>query len=148
MQISLDEIVSIEEYGEIETVDITVSGDNLFFANGILTHNSGYNNSDVSLTDTSESFGLPATADFMFAAVRTEDLDELGQIMCIQLKSRYGDVGYLKKFVIGVDIKKFLLFDVENSAQEDLVNAGPAFDNSKFGENMKAEKVKYDFNFD
>ncbi len=115
------------------------------------TTRGGFNNSDVSMTDTSESFGLPATADFMFAMVRTEELDALGQIMIIQLKSRYGDVGYYRKFVIGVDIKKFTLYDVEESAQEDLVDSGskddkPVFDSSKFGDGMKAES--FDFNFD
>jgi len=71
------------------------------------TNRGGANNSDVSITDTSESFGLPMTLDFLFAMVRTEELDELGQLLCIQLKSRYGDINYHRKFVVGVDIKKF-----------------------------------------
>jgi replicative DNA helicase len=110
------------------------------------TNRGGANNSDISVTDTSESFGLPMTLDYLFAMIRTEELDELGQIMCIQLKSRYGDINYKRKFVIGVDIKKFMLYDVENIAQEDLVDNGPAFDNSKFGAGMKAEKG-FDFDF-
>jgi len=110
------------------------------------TNRGGANNSDVSITDTSESFGLPMTLDFLFAMVRTEELDELGQLLCIQLKSRYGDINYHRKFVVGVDIKKFMLYDVEESTQDDVVDDRPAFDNSKFGGAMKAEK--YEFNFD
>lgn len=105
------------------------------------TNRGGANNSDVSITDTSESFGLPMSLDFMFAIVRTEELDELGQLMIIQLKSRYGDINYMRKFVVGVDIKKFKLFDIEDSAQEDLVDTGPAFDKTPSG------KVLYDFDF-
>lgn len=125
-----DSITSIEFMEEAELMDISVSGDNLFFANGILTKN---------------SFGLPMTLDFLFAIVRTEELDKLGQLLCIQLKSRYGDINYKRKFVVGVDIKKFTLFDVEQSAQDDVVQDNPAFDNSKFGGAMKAEKYEFDF---
>ena len=88
------------------------------------TTRSGYSNSDVDLTDTSESFGLPATADFMFALIRTENLDELGQIMVKQLKNRYSDPTKNKRFVIGVDISKFKLYDVEASAQVDIADSG------------------------
>jgi replicative DNA helicase len=110
------------------------------------TNRGGFDNSDVSLTDTSESFGLPMTVDFMFAMVRTEELDELGQVMCIQLKSRYNNVSFYRKFVVGVDITMFKLFDVDQVAQNDVVDDKPSFDRSKFGEGMRAEK--YDFNFE
>ena len=82
------------------------------------TTRSGFSNSDVDLTDTSESFGLPATADFMFALISTEELEQLNQIMVKQLKNRYGDPGANKKFVVGVDKAKMRLYDVESNAQQ------------------------------
>ena len=81
------------------------------------TTRSGYSNSDVGLEDTSESFGLPATADLMFALISNEELDGLGQIMVKQLKNRYNDPGSNKRFVVGVDRSKMKLYDVEQSAQ-------------------------------
>lgn len=78
----------------------------------------GQNDSDIDLTNTAESFGLPATADFMFAVIRTEELDQLKQLMCKQLKSRYGNKGYYEKFVIGVDVDRQKLYDVEDEAQD------------------------------
>jgi len=103
------------------------------------TTRSGYSNSDVGLEDTSESFGLPATADFMFALISTEELQDLNQMMVKQLKNRYADPSYYKRFVIGVDRAKMRLYDVEQSAQEDIVDDGPAFDKSKFGERAKED---------
>jgi replicative DNA helicase len=88
------------------------------------TTRSGYSNSDVGLEDTSESFGLPATADFMFALISTEELEQLNQIMVKQLKNRYGDPNMNKKFVIGVDRAKMRLYDAEASAQTDLIDSG------------------------
>jgi replicative DNA helicase len=87
------------------------------------TTRSGFSNSDVDLTDTSESFGLPATADFMFALINTEELEQLNQIMVKQLKNRYNDPSANKKFVIGVDRAKMKLYDVEDSAQS-IVDSG------------------------
>lgn len=101
-----DEIVYIEEVGDKETIDISVSGDNLFYCNGILTKN---------------SFGLPATADLMFAIVSNEQLAELGQYMVKQLKNRYNDVNTNKRFVIGVDKSKMRLYNLESSAQNGIV---------------------------
>jgi hypothetical protein len=124
MQIDLDEIISIKKIGKKETVDITVSGDNLFFANDILTHNSGFSSSDVEITDTSESFGLPATADFLVALISTEELEGLNQIMIKQLKNRYGDKSINKRFVVGIDRAKMRLYDVEQSAQNDILDSG------------------------
>ena len=88
------------------------------------TTRSGYGSSDVDLTDTSESFGLPATADLMFALISTEELEGLGQIMVKQLKNRYNDPTYNRRFVIGVDRTKMRLYDCEQQAQDDLLDSG------------------------
>ena len=88
------------------------------------TTRSGFTNSDPGLEDTSESFGLPATADFMFALISTEELEQLNQIMVKQLKNRYGDPNNYKRFVIGIDRSKMRLYDVEQSAQVDITDAG------------------------
>ena len=88
------------------------------------TTRSGYGNSDVELTDTSESFGLPATADLMFALISTEELEQLGQIMVKQLKNRYNDPTINKRFVIGIDRAKMRLYDCEQKAQENILDAG------------------------
>jgi len=105
------------------------------------TTRGGYDNTDVDLTDTSESFGLPATVDFMFALISTEELQNLNQIMVKQLKNRYNDPSYYKRFVIGVDRSRMKLFDVEESAQKNISDSGqddgPVFDKSSFGNRMK-----------
>jgi hypothetical protein len=88
------------------------------------TTRSGFVSSDVGLEDTSESFGLPATADFMFALISTEELESLGQIMVKQLKNRYNDPTQNKRFVVGIDRSKMKLFDVEASAQVDIIDSG------------------------
>jgi replicative DNA helicase len=88
------------------------------------TTRGGFGNTDVELTDTSESFGLPATADMMFALIATEELENLNQIMVKQLKNRYADPGYYKRFVIGVDRSRMKLYDVEESAQKDISDSG------------------------
>jgi len=96
------------------------------------TTRSGYSNSDVGLEDTAESFGLPATADFMFALVTSEELEELNQIMVKQLKNRYNDPGLHRRFVVGVDRSKMRLYDVEQSAQDELMDDKPVMDKGKF----------------
>ncbi len=88
------------------------------------TTRSGYSNTDVELTDTSESFGLPATADFMFALISTEELEQLNQLMVKQLKNRYSDPSSNKRFMIGVDRKKMRLYDLEVSAQANIDDSG------------------------
>jgi len=88
------------------------------------TTRSGFGSSDVELTDTSESFGLPATADLMFALISTEDLEGLGQILVKQLKNRYNDPTIHKRFVIGIDRAKMRLYDCEQSAQDDILDNG------------------------
>jgi hypothetical protein len=87
----------------------------------------------VDLTDTSESFGLPATADSMFALINSEELEALSQLMVKQLKNRYTDPSRYKRFVIGVDRSKMRLYDVDESAQ-DLMDDKPVMDKSEFGE--------------
>ena len=86
------------------------------------TTRSGYGSSDVDLTDTSESFGLPATADLMFALISTEELEALNQIMVKQLKNRYNDPTIFKRFVVGVDRAKMRLYDCEQKAQDDIID--------------------------
>ena len=110
------------------------------------TNRTGYVSTDVGLEDTSESFGLPATADFMFALISTEEMQELEQVMVKQLKNRYNDPTYHKRFVLGVDRAKMRLYDCEQSAQNELVDIGPVMDQSKSGERInseKAEQLKY-----
>lgn len=109
------------------------------------TTRAGYSSSDVGLEDTSESFGLPATADFMFALVSTEELEKLGQIMVKQLKNRYNDPTSNKRFVIGIDRSRMKLYDVEDSAQTLIEDTGPAFDASSTGQRLAAEKNFNDF---
>ena len=88
------------------------------------TTRSGFGSSDVELTDTSESFGLPATADLMFALISTEELEGLGQILVKQLKNRYNDPTIHKRFVVGIDRAKMRLYDCEQSAQDDILDNG------------------------
>lgn len=110
------------------------------------TTRSGYSNSDVGLEDTSESFGLPATADFMFALTTSEELEELGQIMVKQLKNRYNDPSTNRRFVLGVDRSKMRLYDVEQSAQDDILD-GPVMDKTEFGQQdyeRNRKKPKFD----
>ena len=103
------------------------------------TTRSGYGNSDVGLEDTSESFGLPATADFMFALISSEELEQLGQLMVKQLKNRWGSVDNYKRFTVGIDRSKMKLFDAEDSAQDGLVDDVPLMDKSDFGRRMQEE---------
>ena len=88
------------------------------------TTRSGYASSDVDLTDTSESFGLPATADLMFALISTDELQDLGQIMVKQLKNRYNDLAMNRRFVVGIDRSKMRLYDCEQTAQDDILDSG------------------------
>jgi len=106
------------------------------------TTRSGFTSSDIGLEDTSESFGLPATADLMFALIATEELSELNQIMVKQLKSRYSDINKNRRFIIGIDRSKMRLYNVEQNAQQDLLD-GPVFDSTPAGERVKIEK-KFD----
>jgi len=114
------------------------------------TTRSGFTNSDPGLEDTSESFGLPATADFMFALVSNEELDNLGQIMVKQLKNRYSDPNFYKRFVVGIDRSKMRLYDAESSAQLEVMDSGQIDDKplnsfgnreSKFNKSFDGFKV-------
>ena len=109
------------------------------------TTRSWYGSSDVDLTDTSESFGLPATADLMFALISTEDLEGLNQIMVKQLKNRYNDPTVFKRFVVGIDRAKMRLYDCEQSAQEDIVDSGQE---EEYNFKEKPKKSFKDFKFD
>jgi replicative DNA helicase len=110
------------------------------------TTRSGFSNTDVELTDTSESFGLPATVDFMFALISSEELEALNQLLVKQLKNRYGDPAYYKKFVIGVDRSKMKLYNLEAQAQQNISESGqdtgPVFDKSDFGKRIKTEEFE------
>tara|TARA_Y100001956_G_scaffold7306_1_gene6330 strand:+ start:368 stop:1771 length:1404 start_codon:yes stop_codon:yes gene_type:complete len=118
---------------------------NLPIVSATQTTRSGFGSSDVELTDTSESFGLPATADLMFALISTEDLEGLNQIMVKQLKNRYNDPTMNKRFVIGIDRAKMRLYDCEQSAQEDIVDSGK--DEEYNPEENKPKKSFGDFKF-
>ena len=109
------------------------------------TTRSGFASSDVDLTDTSESFGLPATADLMFALISTEDLEGLNQIMVKQLKNRYNDPTIYKRFVIGIDRAKMRLYDCEQKAQDDIVDSGSEEEYNK--EDKVPKKSFAEFNF-
>ena len=137
----LKKILKIEELDEREMVDIEVSGNHLFYANDILTHNSS---SDVELTDTSESFGLPATADLMFALISTEELEGLGQILVKQLKNRYAATDKYKRFVLGIDRSKMRLYDCEQSAQNDILDSGKE---EEYNDERKPKKSFEGFKF-
>lgn len=139
---------SVNSYLYIKSIAEELRGLAVEYALPILTATQttrgGYNNSDVELTDTSESFGLPATADLMLALIRSDELDELNQIMVKQLKNRYADPSNYKRFVVGVDRSKMKLYDCEDSAQHGLADSGqaddtPVFDKSSFGKRQKRE---------
>jgi len=107
----------------------------------------GMGSSDIELTDVSESVGITHTADLMFALISTEELDDMEQVLIKQLKNRYNDLNYYRKFVIGIDKSKMRLYDVEQNAQDDIINAGSkddetlsVFDKSSFGDGLSAEK--------
>ena len=111
------------------------------------TTRSGFTNSDPGLEDTSESFGLPATADFMFALISTEELEQLGQIMVKQLKNRYSDPNTFKRFVVGIDRAKMKLFDAEPDAQTNITDSGQEIPDkpiNTFGNREKRLNSKFD----
>ncbi len=117
---------NVNSYSYIKAIAEELRGlaveSNLPIVSATQTTRSGFGSSDVELTDTSESFGLPATADLMFALISTEELEGLNQILVKQLKNRYNDPTMNKRFVIGIDRSKMRLYDCEQSAQEELVD--------------------------
>ena len=118
---------------------------NLPIVSATQTTRSGYGSSDVDLTDTSESFGLPATADLMFALISTEELEALNQIMVKQLKNRYNDPTMNKRFVVGIDRAKMRLYDCEQAAQEDIIDNGQEEEYNQ--KEQKAKKTFSEFKF-
>ena len=104
------------------------------------TNRSGYSNSDIGLEDTSESFGLPATADLMFALITSEELEGMGQLMVKQLKNRYNDPTSYRRFVVGVDRSKMRLYDIEES-QQTLKDDTPVFDKTPTGKKFEGFKL-------
>jgi replicative DNA helicase len=100
---------------------------------------SGFNNSDPGLEDTAESFGLPATADFMVALITSEELEQFNQIQIKQLKNRYSDATSLRRFNVGIDKSKMRLYNVEQHAQDDINNDVPVFDNTAIGKSVKRD---------
>ena len=118
--------LSVNSYSYIKAIAEELRGlaveFNVPIVSATQTTRSGYGNSDVELTDTSESFGLPATADLMFALISTEELEGLGQIMVKQLKNRYNDPTIYKRFIVGIDRAKMRLYDCEQSAQNDILD--------------------------
>jgi archaellum biogenesis ATPase FlaH len=119
---------SVNSYTLVKSIAEELRGlaveENVPILSATQTTRTGYGNTDVELTDTSESFGLPATVDFMFALISTEDLENMNQLMVKQLKNRYNDPTVNKRFVIGVDRAKMKLYDLENSAQKNISDSG------------------------
>ena len=136
--------VSVNSYSYIKAIAEELRGlaveANVPIVSATQTTRSGYGSSDVDITDTSESFGLPATADLMFALISTEELEQLGQIMVKQLKNRYNDPTVFKRFIVGIDRAKMRLYDCEQNAQQDVI------DNGQEEEYNPEEKPKKSFN--
>ena len=120
--------VSVNSYSYIKAIAEELRGlaveANVPIVSATQTTRSGYGSSDVDITDTSESFGLPATADLMFALISTEELEQLGQIMVKQLKNRYNDPTIFKRFIVGIDRAKMRIYDCEQKAQDDILDSG------------------------
>jgi replicative DNA helicase len=142
---------SVNSYTYIKAIAEELRGLAVEFAVPIVsatqTTRSGFTNSDPGLEDTSESFGLPATADFMFALISTEELEQLGQIMVKQLKNRYSDPNNYKRFVVGIDRGKMKLFDAEPDAQNGIVDSGfdiPDKPLNTFGNRERKFNSKFD----
>jgi archaellum biogenesis ATPase FlaH len=132
---------SVNSYSYIKAIAEELRGlaveANVPIVSATQTTRSGFGSSDVELTDTSESFGLPATADLMFALISTDELESLGQILVKQLKNRYNDPTIYKRFVIGIDRAKMRLYDCEQSAQDELLDGGNEPDYNPQGEKPK-----------
>ena len=140
---------NVNSYSYIKAIAEELRGlaveSNLPIVSATQTTRSGFASSDVDLTDTSESFGLPATADLMFALISTEELEGLNQIMVKQLKNRYNDPTIYKRFVIGIDRAKMRLYDCEQKAQDDILDNGNEEEYNK--EDKKPKKSFAEFKF-
>jgi len=128
---------NINSYTLIKSIAEELRGlaveENLPILSATQTTRGGYSNTDVELTDTSESFGLPATVDFMFALISTEELEQLNQLLVKQLKNRYNDPTINKRFVIGVDRARMKLYNLEQAAQKNLSDSGVTLDENDLG---------------
>ncbi len=143
---------SVNSYSYIKAIAEELRGLAVEFAVPVMsatqTTRSGFTNTDPGLEDTSESFGLPATADFMFALISTEELEQLNQIMVKQLKNRFGDPNHYKRFVVGIDRSKMRLYDAEPTAQQGIADSGQddepinTFGNRERKFNSKFEGIK------
>ena len=143
---------SVNSYSYIKAIAEELRGlaveANVPIVSATQTTRSGFASSDVDLTDTSESFGLPATADLMFALISTEELEGLGQILVKQLKNRYNDPTINKRFIVGVDRAKMRLYDVEQRAQADVLDSGQEEEYDELAAKAFKEKKKFnDFKF-
>ena len=142
--------LSVNSYSYIKAIAEELRGlaveFNVPIVSATQTTRSGYGNSDVELTDTSESFGLPATADLMFALISTEELEGLGQIMVKQLKNRYNDPTIYKRFIVGIDRAKMRLYDCEQTAQKDILDSGQD-EEYNYEEDKKPKKSFEGFKF-
>jgi DnaB-like helicase C terminal domain len=141
---------SVNSYSYVKAIAEELRGlaveSNVPIVSATQTTRSGFSSSDPDLTDTSESFGLPATADLMFALISTEELEQLGQIMVKQLKNRYNDPTMNKRFVVGIDRAKMRLYDVEQSAQKDILDSGQE-EEYNYEEDKKPKKSFEGFKF-
>lgn len=141
---------NVNTYSYIKSIAEELRGlaveNNVPIVSATQTTRSGFTNSDPGLEDTSESFGLPATADFMFALVTNEELEGLNQILVKQLKNRYSDPSYYKRFVIGVDKSKMKLYDAEVTAQTNLADSGQVDDKplNSFGNRERSYTKKFE----
>jgi len=142
--------LSVNSYSYIKAIAEELRGlaveFNVPIVSATQTTRSGFGSSDVELTDTSESFGLPATADLMFALISTEELEQLGQIMVKQLKNRYNDPTIYKRFIVGIDRAKMRLYDCEQSAQKDILDSGQEEEYNDY-EDKKPKKSFEGFKF-
>ena len=137
--------LSVNSYSYIKAIAEELRGlaveFNVPIVSATQTTRSGFGSSDVELTDTSESFGLPATADLMFALISTEELEQLGQIMVKQLKNRYNDPTIYKRFIVGIDRAKMRLYDCEQTAQKDILDSGQ---DDEYNDEDKKPKKSFD----
>jgi len=138
---------SINTYSLIKSIAEEIRGLAIEFNLPIVTatqsNRDGFGNSEVDLNNTSESFGVPATADMMFALISTEDLQNLGQVMVKQLKNRYSDPTQNKRFVLGVDKTKMRFYDVEDNAQTLVQDTGPVFDSTSTANRIATERKDF-----
>jgi hypothetical protein len=142
--------LSVNSYSYIKAIAEELRGlaveANVPIVSATQTTRSGYGSSDVELTDTSESFGLPATADLMFALISTEELEQLGQLMVKQLKNRYNDPTIYKRFIVGIDRAKMRLYDCEQTAQKDILDSGQEGEYDNEERNPKNHLTDLNFN--